>query len=72
MLSYVSKIGPLRYAYGLYFGMICFGWLMIDFSNIIKGYITNTGVIILLFQCKWSDPEEYGWINLIILPWNKI
>ena len=60
-------IHPKKYAHELSFVMFCYGFVLVDFTHILQDHFTSTGAIIRLPQCQWSNPEGYGWINLMNL-----
>ena len=36
-------------------------WISINFTHLLQSCFTDTGAIIWLPQCQWSNPERYGW-----------
>ena len=45
-------VHPKKYADGS-------GFVVLDFTHILQSYFTDTGAIIWLPQCQWSNPEGY-------------
>ena len=52
-------VHPNKYAHDSYFVLYC-GLVKANFAHIRQGHFTDTGAILWLILCQWSNPEEYG------------
>ena len=48
------------YVNGLCFVVFCYILVYDRVIYVSRGYFTDTGAILRLPQCQWSNPEEYG------------
>ena len=66
-----SAVYPIEYVYG--FVGLCFVEVILSVlvdscdlcNHILQGCFTGTGAIMWLPQCQWSNPEGYGWNQLL-------
>ena len=69
--GYIVIVYPIEYAHIV----LCFVFLQLHYRFVVyshnlltyihQGYFPGSGAIVWLAQCQWSNPEEYGWSQLL-------